>query len=183
MLYPLGTLHYARGMAYVGIGSPHQARKELEVLDNLGNSPQLEPLRIWEINKVTDILAIASDVLAGEIAAYRGKTDKAIHHLAAGVDKEMNLLFDEPPPWCFPVREALGQVLLEAVYLDRAKEVFRKDLLKNSENPWSLYGLALTMKKQGNSDLELETLKRFRKAWSRADVEMKGLVLSRMTAN
>jgi hypothetical protein len=89
----------------------------------------------------------------------------------------MNLLIDEPPPWYFPIRQALGTVLPEAGQIRQAEAVFRKDLFKNAENPWSLFGLALTQKKAGHAMREADAMKQFRKAWSRADLELTRPVL------
>jgi len=49
-------------------------------------------------------------------------------------------------------------------------------------HPWSLYGLALTLKEQGHERLEPEVMKRFRKAWSRADMEMTNPLVSHKIA-
>jgi len=173
LVYPRAMLHYARGMALVKTGRTKEAKAELNELDKLRKLPELADMRIWEINKVTDLLAIASDVLSGEIEAAQGNTDQAIAYFEAGVDKEMNLLFDEPPPWYFPVRQRLGTALLEAGDTKRAEVVFREDLYKNADNPWSLYGLALTMKKADKPILERDAMKRFKKAWARADIDLK----------
>jgi predicted Zn-dependent protease len=97
---------------------------------------------------------------------------EAVAHLERGVAMEENLHFDEPPTWYFPVRQALGALLLK---LDRAAEaeaVFKKDLQKNLENPWSLLGLAQSLKAQGKKELVPDVEKRFRRAWSRADLKL-----------
>lgn len=173
LLYPRAMLYYARGMAYANKGKPVKAEEALKALDSLRHEPELDSFRIWEINKVKDILAIASDVLSGEIALARNQHQKAIGYFEAGVDKEMNLLFDEPPPWYFPVRQALGNALLEDGQAKRAEAVFRKDLLKNAENPWSLLGLSLALKQIDKPLLEQDADKRFNKAWARADLPLK----------
>jgi tetratricopeptide (TPR) repeat protein len=116
--------------------------------------------------------AIAYEVLGGELALAENKMAEAVAHLERGVAMEENLHFDEPPTWYFPVRQALGALLLK---LDRAAEaeaVFKKDLQKNLENPWSLLGLAQSLKAQGKKELVPDVEKRFRRAWSRADLKL-----------
>lgn len=173
LLYPLGMWHYARGMAYTRTGKTGMAKEELNNLQKISKNRSLEGVTIWDINKSSDLLAIAAEVLEGELAAKEGEVEKAITHLTQAVTMEDNLSFDEPPPWYFPVRQSLGAVLLDQGKAKEAESVFRKDLLKNAENPWSLFGWVESLQKQGNSDLLPHIEKRFRRAWSRADIPLK----------
>lgn len=172
LLYPLGMWHYARGIAFLRKGDKTLAETELENLHKIMKQPDLESVTIWDINQAKDLLDIASDVLSGEILAAKGQTDKAIEYLEHGVRKEMALRFDEPPPWYFPVNQALGTLLLYAGKVERAETVFRKDLKKNAENPWSLFGLMLCLKKSEKPTEAADIEKRFRRAWARADIEL-----------
>jgi len=172
LVYPRGMWHYARGMAFVRMGHASRAETEYENLRLILNDPAVEKVTIWEINRAKDLLDIASDVLAGEVFAAKGRLDEAIDRLESGVQKEAALAFDEPPPWYFPVNQALGALLLEAGRLEKAENVFRKDLHKNSENPWSLFGLMLTLEKSGRHAEAADFEKRFRRAWARADIEL-----------
>jgi len=172
LLYPRGMLHYARGMAFVRKGKTGRAEAELKHLRDILNNSALESVTIWDINKGKDLLAIAADVLTGEIAAANGKIDLAIHAMEKGIKKEMALPYDEPPPWYFPVRQALGTMLLENGQIERAEDVFRKDLQKNAENPWSLFGLTQCLRKGEKSEQAEDMEKRFRRAWARADIDL-----------
>lgn len=173
LLYPLGMWHYARGMAFTRTGKIGLAKEELNNLQKISKDRSLESVTIWDINKSSDLLTIASKVLEGELAAEEGEAEKAIAHLTQGVAIEDNLPFDEPPPWYFPVRQSLGAVLLDIGRAKEAESVFRKDLLKNAENPWSLFGWAESLKKRGKTDLLPDIQRRFRRAWSRADLQLK----------
>jgi tetratricopeptide (TPR) repeat protein len=170
--YPLGMWHYARGIAYIRKGDVARAGVELSKLEGLATDSDVAAVKIWGLNSGSTLLGIAVEVLAGEIAAAKGDADAAIAHFERGVTLEEELLFDEPPSWYYPVRQSLGALLLDLGRVDEAETVFRKDLLKNAENPWSLYGLALSLKTQGETALAIDTEKRFRRAWSRADVEL-----------
>ena len=173
LLYPLGMWHYARGIAFIRLGNTGRAEKELNTLREISKDKSLDSVMIWDINKSSDLLAIASEVLEGDLAAAQGKNEEAVAHLKKAVGMEDNLPFDEPPPWYYPVRQSLGAVLLDLGKVKEAELVFRKDLLKNAENPWSLFGLAESLKKQGDTDILLDTQKRFRRAWSRSDLQLK----------
>jgi tetratricopeptide (TPR) repeat protein len=172
LIYPLGMWHYARGMAFSRKGDTMLAETEHESLLKIMKDPVLESVTIWDINRAKDLLEIASDVLTGEIFAAKGETEKALDYLERGVRKETALPFDEPPPWYFPVNQALGTLLLEAGQVERAESVFRNDLKRNPENPWSLFGLAVCLKKSGRHIETADFEKRFRRAWARADIEI-----------
>ena len=80
--------------------------------------------------------------------------------------------FTEPPPWYFPVRQALGAVLLTGGRAAEAEAVYREDLVRNPENGWSLHGLAQSLRAQGRGAEAGAVDERFRKAWARADVAL-----------
>jgi predicted Zn-dependent protease len=82
------------------------------------------------------------------------------------------LLYDEPPPFYYPVRQSLGAALLEAGRAKEAEAVYREDLKTFPKNGWSLYGLAQSLKAQGKADEAAEAEKEFEEAWSRADVKL-----------
>jgi tetratricopeptide (TPR) repeat protein len=170
--YPTAMWHYARGMAFTRKGDLQKAREELARLKEAVNDPELEEMKIWDLNKVTDLLGVASEVLEGEVAAAGGDDQAALSHFEKGVTIQDRLAFDEPPTWYYPVRQSLGAHLFRIGRIHEAEEVFRKDLLKNAENPYALFGLAQCLKAQDKSLEATEAQRRFRRAWSRADVEM-----------
>jgi len=172
LLYPLGMWHYARGIALIRTDKDGLAEEELQALRKIAQHEKLTREMIWNINKASDLLAIASEVLAGELAAARGKGEQAVDHLNRAVAMEDKLPYDEPPPWYFPVRQSLGSVLLDLDRASEAEAVFRKDLMKNAENPWSLFGWAESLKKQNKTDLLPDVEKRFHRAWARADLKL-----------
>jgi hypothetical protein len=63
------------------------------------------------------LLAVAEEMLAGEIAYRRGDRDAAFARLRAAVALEDDLPFDEPWGWMQPVRHALGALLCPPPYL------------------------------------------------------------------
>ncbi|MEN8258182.1 MAG: hypothetical protein ABFS09_10020 [Thermodesulfobacteriota bacterium] len=75
------------------------------------------------------------EVIAGEIAVAPKDIDAAYAHFKRGVDPQDNLLFDEPQSWDYPVRQSLGALLLDFNRIEEAEALFRKDLLKNADNP------------------------------------------------
>ena len=74
------------------------------------------------------LLAIAEEMLAGEIPYRRGEYDAAFAHLRAAIALEDDLPYDEPWGWMQPVRHALGALLLEQGRVAEAEAVYREDL-------------------------------------------------------
>ncbi|NJL48854.1 MAG: tetratricopeptide repeat protein [Leptolyngbyaceae cyanobacterium SM2_5_2] len=172
LTYPTGVWHFARGMALTAEGKIEPARRELDQLQTLVQSPTLEGVTIWDINTTANLLQIATEVLAGEIAAKQGAYDQAITHLRSGVALEDALNYDEPAPWALPVRHTLGRVLLAAGRPVEAEHAYRENLAIYPENGWSLYGLAQSLEAQGKLAAAEAVQTRFAEAWAQADFEL-----------
>ena len=64
-------------------------------------------------NTVVDLLAIAEEMLNGELEYRRGNFDAAFTHLRRSVALDDALPYDEPWGWMQPARHALRALLLE----------------------------------------------------------------------
>src|SRR4029077_7898520 len=104
------------------------------------------------------LLAIAEEMLEGEIAYRRGGHDTAFAHLRTAVALEDDLPYDEPWGWMQPVRHALGALLLEQGRAAEAEAVYREDLglggrLPRAQGPpdnvWALRGLLECLDRRG----------------------------------
>lgn len=168
--FHLAMWHYARGMAYAATRRPAEASKELSELRRLAAIPALAEMKVFDVNALSDLAAIAAGVLAGEISARQGNFDEAIRQLRQAASREDALLYSEPPDWPNPVRHNLGAVLLEAGKAAEAEKVFRQDLDRHRENGWALIGLAQALEKQGRTKEAADARARFKKAWARADL-------------
>ena len=123
--------------------------------------------------KTQDMLLLAAEVLAGEIAVRGGRRrDGGRAHFAQAVKIQDGHWFTEPPPWYYPVRQSLGAALLAAGRPAEAEAVYREDLKRNRENGWSLFGLAQSLRAQGKTAEADQVQARFRQAWARADVTL-----------
>jgi tetratricopeptide (TPR) repeat protein len=168
-----GTWHFARGLAYTAKGKLDQADQELDSLQRIAAQKSLDDVRVtFSRNGAKAILDIATEVLAGELAAKRGDYDNAIARLHRAILLEDNLIYNEPPDWHVPVRQSLGAVLLEAERADEAESIYWQDLNQNRENGWSLFGLVQSLQAQGKAEQAVVIEARFRKAWNRADVTL-----------
>jgi tetratricopeptide (TPR) repeat protein len=170
LTYSLAIWHYARGLAFTATGRLDLAQ---EAFERLKQMIELIPGdRIAGNNSAASLLQIASHVLAGQMEARRAQTDDAIRHLQEAMRLQDNLRYYEPPDWYYPVRESLGALLLTAGRPKEAEAVFREDLRRTRHNPWSLHGLAESLRAQ-NTDGVMAVEEQFRNAWSRADLEFR----------
>ena len=164
--------HYVRGLAHIGKGQLQQAQAELDQVKKLADDPALE-YAMFSPNSAKQIMAIAPEVLAGELAAAREDYDTAINHLSRAVRLEDGLVYTEPAEWHYPPRLALGAVLLEAGRPAEAETIYWEDLKRRPDNGWALFGLAEALRAQRKTDEAELIAARFKKAWRDADVKLK----------
>lgn len=169
-------LHYAKGVAYAASGLVPQAEAErAQFRLALANVPDT---RYVFNNKCLDILAIAAEMLNGEIEYRKGNYEVAFAHLRQSVTLDDNLPYDEPWGWMQPARHALGALLLEQNRVEEAVQVYRADLgLDNTlsrasqhpDNVWSLHGYVECLHKLGQHAEASIMQRRLDLALARAD--------------
>ena len=174
LIYPTGIWHFARGLAQARAFDLDEARKSLAALTWIANDPEMSATRIWETNTMAQILAIAREVLAGEIAMEDCQPDAAVEHFATAVRLEDELTYVEPSDWYVPARHHLGLALLAVERPAEAEAVYRKDLEIYPDNGWSLVGLEQSLAVQRKTAEAKDIRLRFERVWARADVEIEG---------
>ena len=167
-----GLWRLGRGLALAGTGRLPGAEGEHSVL--VGLTKRLGRDRTPEEKTERVLLKIAERLLAGEIAARRGKYDEAIKLLKDAVLIEDGLPYAEPPFWPIPIRHYLGATLLAAKRASDAEEVYRTDLAKHPDNGWACYGLMQSLQSQGKQAEAEVVEQRFKTAWTHADVMLAG---------
>ncbi|MBL8138877.1 MAG: hypothetical protein JNL48_19805 [Acidobacteria bacterium] len=165
--------HFARGLALVATGKVDEAEQALATLAPLLNDAQLDA-PLFSPNSGRAIMSIGPAVLAGEIAAARGDYARAVAHLEHGVRLEDGLVYTEPAEWAFPVRHALGAVLLEAGRASEAETVYWEDLKRNRENGWALTGVVQALRAQKKDAQAAIVDVRRAAALARGDVTLTG---------
>jgi len=169
--YTRGVWHYARGLAFNAKGQAADARRELGDLETI--LAAVPPERsIAFFFRARNLLQLAANVLAGEMAAKAGDGASAERLLRAAVAEQDTHWFTEPPPWYYPVRQSLGAVLLQLGRAPDAERVYREDLARNPGNGWSLFGLAQSLRAQGKTQDAGQVEQQFSKAWAQADVKL-----------
>ena len=182
-------IHYAKAVAHAASGDVTTAKKEAELFNvAVGKVP---PTRYLFNNTCLDILAIAAEMIKGEIAYREGRHEEAFAHLRKSVTLDDNLPYDEPWGWMQPARHALGALLLEQGKIAEAEAVYRADLgldhtlrraCQHPNNVWSLHGLHECLMKLGKSAEAIIIKKTLDIALARADVPVKASCFCRLKA-
>lgn len=167
--YVTGTYHYARGVALTAKGRLEDAERELAAVTAITKSGALD-WGLFSPNTAASVLAIAPEVLAGDIALARKDYDAAIARFERAVRLEDGLVYTEPAEWHYPPRHALGAALLAAGRPAEAETVYWEDLKRNPENGWALFGLREALAAQKKTELAALVDARLKRAWARADV-------------
>jgi tetratricopeptide (TPR) repeat protein len=171
--YMSAMWHAARGLAHAAEHRQQDARKELAAVAALEDDASLKTLYVSNVNAASKIVAIAHEILAGELAATERRADEAIRHFAAAVTLEDGLTYMEPPDWPIPARELQGAALLELGRAKEAEAAFREDLRKFPDNGWSLSGLLASLTRQRRTAEAADVKRRLDDKWRRADAEVR----------
>jgi tetratricopeptide (TPR) repeat protein len=173
------TMHYAKGVAHAAMGNVPAAEAEQALfraaVQRVPKSRHMHNVRCL------DALAVAEEMLEGEIAYRRGAHDAAFAHLRAAIALEDALPYDEPWGWMQPVRHALGALLLEQGRVAEAEATYREDLglagtlpraQVHPDNVWALRGLLSCLEARGETVEAKLIRQRLDYALARADTEV-----------
>ncbi|MFJ3310030.1 tetratricopeptide repeat protein [Streptomyces sp. NPDC086549] len=178
-LYCVSTamLHYARGVALSSTGRIAAAETERELFrEAVARVPET---RMLFNNTCSDILAIASAMLDGELDYRKGDYDAAFAALRRSIELDDHLPYDEPWGWMQPTRHAYGALLLEQGLIPEAEAVYRADLgiddtlprpLQHPGNVWSLHGYHECLQRLGRTDEARIVAQQLKLAAATADV-------------
>lgn len=172
-------IHYARGVAHAALGNVAAAQAEQALFRT---AAALVPKSRYIHNVACQkLLAIADEMLDGEIAYRRGAYDAAFARLRAAIALEDDLPYDEPWGWMQPIRHALGALLLEQGRAAEAEVVYREDLglagalpraQIHPDNLWALRGLLDCLERRGETVEAALIRQRLEFAAARADVDV-----------
>ena len=180
-------LHYAKGLAHAVLGEVPAAREDQAQFR--AAAARVPASRTVFNNTCVDILAIAAQMLDGEVSYRTGDHATAFEHLRKAIDLSEDLPYDEPWGWMQPPRHALGALLLEQGRVEEAEAVYRADLgldesvpraCRHPENVWSLHGFHECLVRLGK-DIEARLVApRLALAVARADVPIESSCLCRV---
>jgi tetratricopeptide (TPR) repeat protein len=175
MVYANILYHFGRGMALAHNNKIPDANKELSQMKHLmKDTGLLLPFAVF--SPAIEGARVAEKMLTGTIALIERKYPEAIAAFEDAVSTEENMVYTEPRDWLLNPKQYLGNAYLKAGNSKAAKDIFKKDLLVNNENGWALYGLYQALLGQKKNEEADAMLKRYQKAFSKADVKLTAAV-------
>lgn len=181
------TILYSKGVAHAALGNIAEAEAMRE--EFRAAVARVPESRTVHNNSCLDLLAIAEEMLSGEIEYRKGNFEVAFDHLRKSIELDDNLPYDEPWGWMQPTRHALGALLLEQGQAEEAEAVYRADLgldptlsraCQHPDNPWALHGLYECLKRRGADAEAVMVKQRLDISGARADVPITASCFCRM---
>ncbi|MGO9507336.1 MAG: tetratricopeptide repeat protein [Mycobacterium sp.] len=183
------TIHYGRGIALAATGQLARARAERAAFAQAYD--RIPASRYLFNNTSRDILAVAAELLDGEIAYREGYFDEAFSYLRRAVEVDDALPYDEPWGWMQPARHAYGALLLEQGHVEEAAAVYAADLgldhtlarcCQHPGNVWSLHGYHECLQRLGRGAEAAIIGQQLALASARADVPIRASCACRLDA-
>ena len=180
-------MRYARAVARSALGDIAGAETERDAF--LTARARVPESRKLFHNTCLDILAVAEQMLLGELEYRKGNVESAFGHLRRSVELDDNMLYDEPWAWMQPTRHALGALLVEQGRFGEAEAVYRADLgldgtlrrcCQHPDNVWSLHGLHECLLRRGAGAEAAFVAQRLAIAAARADVPIRASCFCRL---
>ena len=178
--FTVAVQRYARTVALAALGRVAEAKAEAALYET--EAAAVPATRKLMNNFCSDVLAVAREMMLGEIAYREQRFDAAFAHLRRSVELDDNLPYDEPWGWMQPTRHALGALLLEQDRVSEAADVYRADLgldatlprcCQHPDNVWSLYGYYECLHRLGRQEEAWLIRQRLDLANARTDVPVK----------
>jgi tetratricopeptide (TPR) repeat protein len=168
-----GMVIYARAM---------QALEREDVDGGARESDRLDAL-LWRFmqdreqkdntaQRVGEILGVASQELAGNVASARGNYGRARELLEKAVELEKKLGYSEPPLYSRPSLESLGYAAIRARDWATARNAFQQVLALRPKSGFGYYGIALAYDKEGNRSEAVKAYQEFLASWQHADEDL-----------
>lgn len=141
--------HYARATAYAQQRDVAAFEREVAAMLALQDS---EGAQFLDANAFPAplIIRLAAEVARGRLAMAQGRPEDAVPHFASAADMQLQIPYDEPPRWYYPVNQSLGAAYYRAGRYQEAQRAFREALLQAPNSALALYGLARTERALGN---------------------------------
>jgi tetratricopeptide (TPR) repeat protein len=163
--------HFGRGMSFTAKQNFNIAGKELDLLRELMKDSSLN-IPFTPFSPAIEGAKVAEQLLLGAIHLNRKLYEGAIRHFKAADSIETNMVYNEPRDWLLNPKHYLGTAYLESGDALNAEQVFRKDLLYNSENGWALFGLYKALLAQKKTVEAGKVYNRFKAAFRLADIQV-----------
>ncbi len=177
---------YARAVALANLGRHAEAERARTAFEAAYDAVPEE--RMLFNNSARDVLAVAQQMMLGEIAFKAGRRAEGLEHLRRAVALDDGLMYEEPWGWPQPTRHALGALLMEAGQYKEAEAVYRADLgldgklprpSQHPRNVWALHGLHECLTRRSETAERPHIKVQLDQALARADVPIRASCLCR----
>ena len=182
-------MRYARTVALANLGRIAGAEAERDAFFEARDA--VPESRMLFNNTCRDILAVAEQMMLGELAYHKGDAEAGLAYLRRSVELDDTLPYDEPWGWMQPTRHALGALLMDQGRYEEAEAVYRADLgldptlpraCQHRGNVWSLHGLDECLSRRGEETERRHIRNALDQALARADVEIRASCYCRRAA-
>ena len=182
-------IYYAKAVALANLGRHEEAQAAMT--DFTAAYGEVPDSRMLFNNTARDVLAVAEEMMKGEIEFKAGRRDVGLDHLRRAVALDDGLEYEEPWSWPQPSRHALGALLMEAGAFDEAEAVYRADLgldgqlprpSQHPRNVWALHGLHECLARRGETVERPHVRLLLDQALARADIPIRASCLCRAEA-
>jgi len=160
----LAFWHFSRALGFQGKHEKTLAAAEQEAFEV--ERKLVDPEIHAGNNAMGPILSLASAVIVARLSG-------AVDDWKKAVAIQDSLVYDEPPPFFYPVRESLGAALLRSGDAPAAEQVFRDGLLRTPRNGRMLFGLLESLKAQHKTEAAAWVESEFEQAWSKATLTLR----------
>ncbi|WP_298837322.1 hypothetical protein [uncultured Roseobacter sp.] len=180
---------YAKTVALANLGRHADAQQAAMAFSEA--YAQVPEERMLFNNSARDVLAVAEQMMLGEVAFKSGQREEGLEYLRAAVRLDDGLMYEEPWAWPQPTRHALGALLMEDGKFVEAEAVYRADLgldgrlprpSQNPRNVWALHGLHECLSRRGETSEIIHIGILLDQALARADVPIRASCLCRAGA-
>jgi tetratricopeptide (TPR) repeat protein len=144
-----GLWAFARGHAHLRLARPDSARAYLALVDSLAR--HTPATRMFRVHQPARLLGVVGGILRAELLRVEGRAADAVTAFQEAARLEDALVYDEPEPLPFAVRDWLGTLLLEQGKPADAERIFREALERRPHNGWSLVGLEQALRAQNRT--------------------------------
>lgn len=164
-----GIWHFGRALALFRKGRIAEARQQQQQFEEVRTKISRDLL--WgPNNKLADVTDVAAAVLN---ARLESDPAASVEKWLKAVDRQDRLIYCEPPPWYYPVRESLGAALLISGDAPAAELVFREGLRRSPNNGRLLFGLRESLRAQHKAEQMRWVEREFQRAWKGADLQLR----------
>jgi tetratricopeptide (TPR) repeat protein len=171
MIYASVLYHFAMGMAKASKMQVDDAKKSLNKMRELMKDNSLT-VPFTPFSSAMEGAIVAENLLSGTIALKEKRINDAIGAFEKAATAEENMVYNEPRDWLLNPKHYLGNAYLVNGDGINAEKIFRKDLLNNNENGWSLLGLYNALLLQKKNEDAAKILSRYKTAFAQADIKL-----------